>query len=195
MQAKTIHADQEYIKGLLANDSRVVQKIYKRFVPKVLNYVKQNSGSEQEARDIIQEVMVTIFNQASEKGLQLTCPFDAYFFLLCKRKWLNELKKSSRKQVTIDEQRVSIYDEAAELAHETSVFTDRQALYAKMFKKLAQGCKDIITASFEISSMEEVAKHLGVTYAYARKKKSNCIGELTKMIQDSPDYEYIQKTM
>lgn len=195
MQTKKTHPDQEYIEGLLANDSRVVQKIYKLFVPKVLNYIKQNSGSEQEARDVIQEVLVTIFNQAHEKELKLTCPFDAYFFLLCKRKWLNELKKSSRKQVTIDEQNVSVYDEAEDLANETSLYADRKTLYSKMFKKLAQACKDIITASFQMDSMEEVATHLGVSYAYARKKKSNCIGELTKMIQDSSDYEYIQKTM
>ena len=47
--------------------------------------------------DVIQEVLITIYNQAKTNGLELTCPFDAYFFLLCKRRWLNEIKKTGRR--------------------------------------------------------------------------------------------------
>src|SRR5690606_40520873 len=61
------------------------------------SYVCKNSGDETAARDIIQETLITIYDQAKTKGLKLTCPFDAYFFLICKRKWLNTLKKSGSK--------------------------------------------------------------------------------------------------
>ena len=89
MSEKKIHEDQKYIDGLLKNNSFIIQAIYDKFVPKVVNYIKQNSGSSDKAQDVIQDTLITIYNQASEKNLQLTCPFDAYFFLLCKRKWLN----------------------------------------------------------------------------------------------------------
>jgi len=36
--------------------------------------------------------------------------------------------------------------------------------------------------------MEKVANLLGVTYGYARKKKSECLGKLTKMIKNSSTY-------
>jgi hypothetical protein len=39
--------------------------------------------------------------------------------------------------------------------------------------------------------MEDVAKSLGVTYAYARKKKSLCIGQLTKLVQESPKFNQL----
>ena len=160
-------------------------------MPKVINYIKQNSGNVDKAQDVIQETLITIYNQASEKKLQLTCPFDAYFFLLCKRKWLNELKKSSNKEVTINEEVLSKDDEAQELAFETSVFGEKQALFTEMFSKLGTACKDLLTATFKIKSMEEVAKSLGVTYAYARKKKSLCIGKLTKLVQESPQFNQL----
>lgn len=191
MGEKKIHEDQKYIDGLLKNNSFIIQAIYDKFVPKVVNYIKQNSGDTDKAQDVIQETLITIYNQANEKNLQLTCPFDAYFFLLCKRKWLNELKKLSNKEVTINEEVLSIDDEAQELAFETSVFGEKQALFTDMFNQLGTACKDLLTATFKIKSMEEVAKSLGVTYAYARKKKSLCIGKLTELVQGSPKFNQI----
>ncbi len=188
MSEKKIHEDQKYIDGLLKNNSFIIQAIYDKFAPKVINYIKQNSGNSDKAQDIIQDTLITIYNQASENKLQLTCPFDAYFFLLCKRKWLNELKKSSSKEVTINEDVLSKGDEAQELAFETSVFGEKQALFTEMFQKLGTACKDLLTATFKIKSMEEVAKSLGVTYAYARKKKSLCIGKLTELVRESPKF-------
>jgi len=191
MAKKKIHEDQKYVEGLLNNNSFIIQAIYDKFVPKVVNYIKQNSGDADQAQDIIQETIVTIYNQAKEKGLQLTCPFDAYFFLLCKRKWLNELKKKNNKEVTINEEVLSKDDDAQELAFETSLFGEKQALFNEMFQKLGTACKDLIKATFKIKSMEEVAASLGVSYAYARKKKSLCIGQLTKLVQESPKFNQL----
>ena len=159
--------------------------------PKVVNYIKQNSGSVDEAQDVVQDTLITIYNQANQNKLQLTCPFDAYFFLLCKRKWLNELKKSSNKEVTINEDVLSKDDEAQELAFETLVFGEKEALFTEMFQKLGNACKELLTATFKIKSMEEVATSLGVTYAYARKKKSLCIGKLTELIKASPKFNQL----
>lgn len=192
MGEKNIHEDQKYIEGLLQNNSFIIQAIYDKFVPKVVNYIKQNNGDADRAQDVVQDVLMTIYHQASQKQLRLTCPFDAYFFLLCKRKWLNELKKSSNKEVTINEEVLSKDDDAQELAFETSVFGEKQALFAEMFKKLGQACQDLLKASFKIKSMEQVAKSLGVTYAYARKKKSLCIGKLTQLVQASPKFKQLK---
>lgn len=191
MSEKKIHEDQKYIEGLLKNNSFIIQAIYDKFVPKVINYIKQNSGDADQAQDVIQETLITIYNQASQKKLQLTCPFDAYFFLLCKRKWLNELKKKTNKEVTINEEVLSKDDDSQELAFETSLFGEKQELFNTMFQKLGNACKDLLKATFKIKSMEEVAKSLGVTYAYARKKKSLCIGKLTKMVQESPQFNQL----
>ncbi|MDO7173384.1 RNA polymerase sigma factor [Mariniflexile sp. AS56] len=191
MSEKKIHEDQKYIVGLLKNNSFIIQAIYDKFVPKVINYIKQNSGDAERAQDIIQDTLITIYNQASAKKLELTCPFDAYFFLLCKRKWLNELKKTSNKEVTINEEVLYKDDDAQELAFETDVFSEKQALFTEMFQKLGTACKELLTATFKIKSMEEVAKSLGVTYAYARKKKSLCTGKLTELVQQSPKFNQL----
>ncbi|GAA3564087.1 MULTISPECIES: RNA polymerase sigma factor [Snuella] len=191
MSEKKVHEDQKYINGLLENNSFIIQAIYDKFVPKVVNYIKQNSGSVDEAQDVVQDTLITIYNQASQKKLTLTCPFDAYFFLLCKRKWLNELKKNANKEVTINEEVLSKGDDVQELVFETVLFGEKEALFAEMFQKLGAACKDLLRATFKIKSMEEVAASLGVSYAYARKKKSLCIGKLTALVQGSPKFNQL----
>lgn len=192
MAEKTLHPDQLYIDGLVQNNSTVIQSIYKKFVPKVKNYIRMNSGDDDEAQDVIQEVLITIYNQAKTKGLQLTCPFDAYFFLLCKRRWLNELKKTSNKEVTLQDENVSIDESVQDLAFQTEVFDEKQSLFDEMFQKLGEKCQEVLKLSFITKTMEEVAAKLNVTYAYVRKKKSLCTGQLTEMIQQSNRYQSLK---
>lgn len=191
MSDKNLHPDQLYIDGLLQNNSNIIQSIYKKFVPKIKNYIRTNSGDDDQAQDVIQEVLITIYNQAKTNGLQLTCPFDAYFFLLCKRRWLNELKKSSNKEVTLMDDNVSTDEPVQEMAFQTETFDEKQSLFDEMFQKLGEKCQEVLKLSFVTKTMEEVAEKLNVTYGYVRKKKSLCTGQLTEMIQQSPRFRSI----
>ena len=192
--ANNIHIDQSYIDGLASNNSAIIQSIYKKFVPKVIHYIKNNSGDEYKAQDVVQEIMILLFNQAKEKKLQLTCPFDAYFFLLCKRKWLNELKKSSNKGVTIQEDFASTNESTEEMVSQTEIFDEKQQLFDTMFQKLGEKCQELLKLSFTIKSMEEVAEKLNVTYGYVRKKKSLCVGQLTIWIQETNRFKSLKIT-
>lgn len=193
MTNKETHQDQLYINGLAQNNSAVIQSIYKQFVPKVIHYIRTNSGDADKAQDIVQEVLMVIYDQAKTKGLQITCPFDAYFFLLCKRRWLNELKKSLNKKVTIENENVYKVESAEEMVNETEAFEIKNQLFELMFKKLGEKCQEILKTSFTTKTMEEVAEKLNITYAYARKKKSLCTGELTQLIQESSQYRSLKK--
>lgn len=192
MDKNKVHPDQIYIDGLASNDSAVIQSIYKKFVPKVVMFVMNNSGDRDQAQDVVQEILILLFNQAKGNSLTLTCPFDAYFFLLCKRKWLNELKKTSNKGVTIIEDAVSMNESAHELIGQTEEFDEKQHLFDTMFQKLGDKCKELLKLSFEIKSMEEVAEKLNVTYGYVRKKKSLCVGQLTQWIQEAKNFKSLK---
>jgi RNA polymerase sigma factor (sigma-70 family) len=186
------HKDQIYIEALLNNNSRVLSELYTRFTPKIIAYIKKNSGNEEQANDLIQEVLVTIFHQAKDKGFVLTCPFDAYFFLLCKRKWFNILKKKSNKEVTIEDDFLSISDKQEEQAIETERYEMQSSLFEEKFQELGNKCKELLKISFVVKSMEKVAETLNISYGYARKKKSQCMSQLIKLIKASASFETIK---
>ena len=194
MATQIIHSDQIYIEGLANNDSAIIQSIYKKFVPKVISYIRNNSGDEDQAQDVIQEIMILLFNQAKANKLQLSCPFDAYFFLLCKRKWLNELKKASNKGVTINDEYTSNNEPTEEMVTQTEIFEEKQELFDLMFQKLGDKCQEVLKLSFILKSMEEVAEKLQVTYGYVRKKKSLCTGQLTQWIRENSRFKSLKIT-
>jgi RNA polymerase sigma factor (sigma-70 family) len=184
------HADQKYIQALLDNDHSVLTEIYKKFSNKVVAYIRKNNGDAEDGRDVIQETLITIYQQASAKKLVLTCPFEAYFFLLCKRKWLNKLKV--KKGVTIDEAAAFIPDESTEMVSETELFESKSLLFESKLKELGEKCQEVLRWSFKLPSMEEVAAKLNVTYGYIRKKKSLCLGQLTDLIRQSAEYKKLK---
>ena len=194
MAITNTHPDQIYIDALANNDSAIIQSIYKKFVPKVVSYIRNNSGDNDQAQDVVQEVMIVLFNQAKAKKLQLTCPFDAYFFLLCRRKWLNEIKKSSNKGVTMDDDLPSNNELTDEMVTETEMFDEKQQLFDTIFQKLGDKCQELLKLSFAIKSMEEVAEKLNVSYGYVRKKKSLCVGQLTQWIQETNRFKSLKTT-
>ena len=160
----------------------------------MVSYIRNNSGDQDQAQDVVQEVLILLFNQAKAKKLQLSCPFDAYFFLLCKRKWLNELKKASNKGVTINEDFISTTESTQAMVTETELFNEKQELFDLMFQKLGDKCKEVLQLSFSLKSMEEVAEKLNVTYGYVRKKKSLCTGQLTQWIQETNRFKSLKIT-
>jgi RNA polymerase sigma factor (sigma-70 family) len=191
MSEKMPHEDQRYIEAIRTNNSVLIREIYKKFSGKIISYIQKNNGDSDEARDIIQETLITIFQQANDNQLTLTCPFDAYFFLLCKRKWLNKLKQ--KKGVTIDDVALSIQDDSLQAVIETETQEFKSNLFELKFKELGEKCQELLKLSFKLSSMEEVAMKLNTTYAYVRKKKSLCLGTLTELIQQSPEYKRLKK--
>ncbi|RZL59249.1 MAG: sigma-70 family RNA polymerase sigma factor [Pedobacter sp.] len=181
--AKTIHQDQRFLLALINSDTVLVNEIYKKCAGKVKSFVVFNNGTSSDAEDIFQEALVDIYHQAKYKDLQLTCPFEPFFLLVCKRKWLNVLKKKSILQVTNNEDDLLLVGEdtfeQAERLEEQKLQSD---LFLKAFEQLGDRCKEIIQWSMKGDAQEKVAEALGVTYGYLRKKKSECMASLIKLV-------------
>jgi RNA polymerase sigma factor (sigma-70 family) len=179
-----IHADQRYLIGLLENDTQLIESIYRLYAHSISMHILQNGGSEADAADIFQESLIDIYNQAKYKGLRLTCPFGAFLLLVCKRKWLNEIKKRGHSPVTKLSDDLSEYGEdtfaaAEKLAGEE----DRIRIFLQQFERLGAKCREILKAGLTGERQEKIAETLGVTYGYLRKKKSECMATLLSYIQ------------
>lgn len=180
----TPHIDNHILQGLLAHDSATINGIYSRLSGKIKAYVVNNNGSEEEAGDIFQETIIDIFKQAQAGKLVLTCPFDSFFILVAKRKWLNMLKKTYKKQVTNSEDLLlHKADETYELAETVALQAAKEQLYKTQLLQLSDRCQEIIKATLQAKPQEEVATALGVTYNYLRKKKSECLDQLVNNIR------------
>lgn len=187
-----LHKDQYYLQGLLSNDTSIIEEIYRKYSQKVYRYVLNNNGSESEAQDLFQDALISIYDRASSKNLELTCPFEAYLIMVCRSKWINILKSSKKKKETNLQESGYIYEEAVEITEETLLLEERMNFLQSKLKSLGVKCQELLKLSWSGLSMQNVAEKLGITYAYSRKKKSECIGKLSNLIKEDPNFNRLK---
>lgn len=185
-----MHPDFHYIQSLLDNHHTGISAIYARFSAGIERFVRANSGNTDDARDVFQESLLVITRQARRPGFQLTCPFEAYLFMVCRGRWFNELKRRQRAAVTIAESSgFTDNEDAGALADATLREEARDKLFRRFFDKLSAGCRQIIQLAWTPNtSMEQVSAQLGVSYNYARKRKSECIAQLMEWVRAAPEF-------
>jgi RNA polymerase sigma factor (sigma-70 family) len=181
----TPHPDNSIIESLIRQDGAVIEDIYRRLSGKVRYYVTQNGGDADDAADVFQESLIDLFHQAKSGKIILSCPFDAFFLLVCKRKWLNVLKSAARSsRVTIATDDLSyVGEDTFRQAEQVAEQARKEQLYRQQLALLSERCREVIQATLTGTHQEQVAQSLGVSYAYLRKKKSECVDQLIRQIR------------
>ncbi|MDR2284275.1 MAG: sigma-70 family RNA polymerase sigma factor [Sphingobacterium sp.] len=181
-----MHIDQIYIQYLKENDSKGIQLIYNKYAKQIVILIKQNNGSEDDGYDILQESLMDIYHMAHQRDFVLTTSFGSFLSLVCKRKWLNALKKKQREQVTNgEEELLYVEDKSYDEWEQMLLQVDRENHVMEILEKMGQSCQDIIKRCLVEKQQERIAESLGITYAYLRKKKSECMATLIKKVKES----------
>lgn len=188
------HPDQKYIDALLNNDTVLVEELYKRFSDKIKWMVLKNNGNETDAADIFQDALLSIYHKAKTRDFVLTCPLDAFLYLVCKNKWMNELSKRKSHKVTITDTAGynTIGEDTFRLAEDCRLREARIDLLKEKLSQLGESCRQLLQLSWGGKSMEEVAAILNVTYGYARKKKSECMGKLVELVKQASGFSSLK---
>lgn len=182
-----LHIDQRYIEALQKNNNPLISEIYEQYAPSIKGYLSSRGASIEEAGDIFQEALIDIYKLSADGKFILTCPFEAFLLLVCKRKWLNQIKKTKSKGVTksLDDGYTSIADDTDNVANANAEQLEKEKLVMAMMQQISERCREIILASYANKSQEELATQLGVSYGYLRKKKSVCMSELLTLVKSN----------
>ncbi len=188
------HPDQKYINALLENDPIVLGELYQRFSEKIKWMIIRNNGTETDAADVFQDALLAIYNKAKTGDFMLTCPLEAFLYLICKNKWLNTLNKRKTQKVTITDTEGFNYigEDNFKLAEDCILQQERSNLLTEKLAEMGDSCRKILQLSWSGIAMDEVAKQLNVTYAYARKKKSECVARLIALVKQSPRFNSLK---
>jgi RNA polymerase sigma factor (sigma-70 family) len=188
-----MHTDHRYIVALLNNDTVLIEEIYIRYAGKIKWMILKNNGDENDAADIFQESLVAIYQKAKTQNFVLTCPFEAFLYLVCKKKWINELNKRKSHNVTFTD--TAGYTAGEDSLRQASLVIqqdERKNLLEEKLAQLAEGCRKLLQLSWSGKAMDEVAAILNVSYGYVRKKKSECMAKLISMVKESPQFNSLK---
>jgi RNA polymerase sigma factor (sigma-70 family) len=192
-----IHPDQKYVEALLNNDIVLVEEIYRKLSGKIKWMILQNHGTEDDAADIFQEALISIYHKARTQDFKLTCPLNAFLYLICKSKWLNELSKRriNARLIEAGNNGDIPSEDSFKLAEVCALKEQRLNLISEKVAELEESSQQLLSLSWSGKSMEEVAKILGVTYGYARKKKFKCMEKLILLIKRSPQFSSLKDSV
>jgi len=188
------HSDKKYIDALLTNDEPLLKELYQKCFGKIKNFVTNNHGTNDDAWDLLQEAMLSIFYKLKQQPFILTCPFDAFIYIVCRNLWIKELRKKHENRVTLGmEEGYSVRGEDdIALAEVCRQQQERRKLFLEKLNQLGEGCRQLLQQNWQGLHLNEVATRLNISYAYARKKKTECMAKLVMLMKQSPQYSQLK---
>ena len=187
-----MHPDNKYIEAIKNNATQLIEEMYFNHAPKIERMVLQNNGSTDDAADIFQEAMIDLYHKA-HTGFILTCPLDAFLYVICKNRWISRLNKKQRSGVTfMDTDGYNNMGEDVFKNSETLQLQDaKKKLLDSKFTALGDSCKELLGFCISGKGLAEIANLMNTTYGYIRKKKSDCMGKLVALVKTSPEYKLL----
>lgn len=179
------YSDEEIILGIKNKDEYIIKYIYNSLLPVVKSYVTKNSGDEFNAEDLFQEALIIIFDKARKDVINLTCNFNTYFVAICKKLWLNELRKKSYRFVShLNDIELYLCDDSYNSTLHESEF---RRLFFKHFNRMSIKSQQILVLHFKKTPPARIAIILGYkNKEYAISRKYKCLKSLISSIKSDP---------
>jgi len=173
--------EQALLKGLANNDSKAVETLYKSHFSTIQHFVLNNNGSFDDARDVFQEAMITLYEKVQSDSFVLSCQIKTYLFSICKHlllKRLHQLGKYSG-PLSSQEETISVEQDIREFDKKEASFE----IMDRALNSLGEPCKSLLEGYYiNKKGMQELATAFGYTNAdNAKNQKYKCLMRLKKL--------------
>ncbi len=176
-----------YLHAILEKDNQVIQSIYDDFLPKVRQFVCNNNGSADEAKDVFDKVIFQLYTRMLREPFTIKSSFEAYLFTACKNLWRRQLNKNKKRRVT-NEQVTELYYEEKELTQAT-LEQERWELFKAKLEQLSDNCRKVLRLYFNKVSAQQIMEHLDyASEVTVRQRIFKCKQKLIQMVQDDQRY-------
>jgi RNA polymerase sigma factor (sigma-70 family) len=177
----TYPQEQELLKGLANNEKHATEIIYKDNYRLIQNLVINNSGTEDDARDIFQEALIVLYEKAKSGSFELNCQIKTYVYSVCRRLWLKKLEQNRRYESQLSSLEAVVPVEEDLEKHD--VLNSQYNIMRKAMGRIGEPCKSLLEAFYvHHKNMQEIAGYFGYTNAdNAKNQKYKCLMRLKKL--------------
>jgi RNA polymerase sigma factor (sigma-70 family) len=171
----------ELLKGLANNEKSAIEAIYQDNYTLIQNLIVQNNGTEDDARDIFQEAMIVLYEQARSSDFVLTCALRTYIYSVSRRLWLKKLQQNRRFETPVESLEETVPVEEDMATHEK--LNHQYVIMRTAMGKIGEPCKSLLEAFYvHHKNMLDIAAFFGYTNAdNAKNQKYKCLMRLKKL--------------
>lgn len=177
-------ADHDLLEALRRGESSAFGKLYSLHFGMVRYLVVNNSGKEEDARDIFQEVLVTLYEQLAAGTFRQQSSLKTWIYAVCRNKWLKQLEKR-KKNI-----RFSDFEECENilLPEENKEEESIHRILRNSLEQLGTQCRKLLLLFYYFrKSMDEIAADLNYTNAdNAKAQKYKCLQKLKTIYKNQP---------
>ena len=183
--SSSVPTDREVVLGILNNSADALNKLYTGHFPMILQFILNNNGDEEDAKDVYQEAIIILYNKIKSGDFELSSKLKTYIYSVCRRIWLKKLSQQSKKSNNIDD-----FEDVIAVEFDVEQHEAKDLQFEKMGESLlnlGEPCKTIIQ-DFYINnlSMQDICEKFGYTNTdNAKTQKYKCLQRLKKLFFQS----------
>jgi len=183
--SSSVPTDREVVLGILNDSEDALNRLYIGYYPMVLQFILNNNGDEDDAKDVYQEAIIILYNKIKGGDFELSSKLKTYIYSVCRRIWLRKLSQNSKKTNS-----VSDFEDIVAVEVDVEYHEEKDIQFEKMgsaLLNLGEPCKTIIQ-DFYINnlSMQDICEKFGYTNTdNAKTQKYKCLQRLKKLFFQS----------
>lgn len=178
---------QHYLIGLSKGDDAVIQDMYKKFFPKVRNFIIKNKGAVTDAEEVFQDALFQLSVRMKVNTIEIQSSFEGYLFTVCKNLWRKEL--NAKKKWVRNDDVVTLKDESQSIA-ETIVAQERWDLFQEKLELLSDNCKQLLKMYFKKTPYDEIVEKFNYSSEnVAFQRVFKCKKRLTDLVKSDLKYK------
>ncbi len=184
------YTNDQIFSGIKNKDRKVLEFIYKKYYPMILDYILKNSGEPEDAKDIFNDALTTLYEKSKNGPIEIKSSFKTYLYAICKNLWLMILRR--RKTATKVNEDSNFLTQSEDNIENDIMNHLKYKVFRKHFKTLGEDCQVVLEMFFKGHSLREIGEELGFTESYAKKKKFTCQKNLIQFIESDELYDELR---
>jgi RNA polymerase sigma factor (sigma-70 family) len=196
MKAVRKFPDAEIVSNLRDRDliEETIRSLYRDHYLRLSRYILVNSGSEQDAEDIFQEVIVAFIELVRKDRFRGESTIGTFLYSMNRHAWLNELKRRGRadhREKNYEKGRGTIETDASDAISQR----EESSAVAALVASLSEVCRKILTMYYydNLSMKEILAATNYENEQVVRNKKYKCLKQLEQMLDEQPQLKQTLK--
>ena len=177
MSQPTYLSDEALLAAICRRDDAALRQVYRRYRPLIARFVQQNNGRNDDTDDLLQEAIITLYENLLRPDFTLTCQLGTYLYSICRNRWLAQLR--TRQRI------VDVADYVPDLPDNSPTEADElpdDGQLRQAVNELGDPCRPILMGYyFDRLSLEQLASQLHYASAnVVKQQKFRCIERLKK---------------
>jgi len=169
----------------IKNCEQALSLVYQNYYKMIENFIIQNSGSVDDAKDVFQETVISLYKNVKSGKYSPDSKLSTYLFSIGKNIWYKKLRKTGRMSHLEDQDHLQIKSD--EDTQKKIEYTEYQMLIGKLLHKMGKECSKLLKLFyFEKMRMVKIAAQMDYSSEQvAKNQKSKCMKKLRATVQSS----------